>query len=74
MPLDDPNSLSTQLISRLLVIAMFWGIAWGVGWFTGSSIGFYLIGALGTIMGLLGIVREIRFQRNYKSDHVPPYL
>jgi hypothetical protein len=74
MPLNDPNSLSTQLISRVLVIAMSWGIAWGVGWLAGSNIAFYLIGALGTVVGVRGIVREIRFQRNYKSDHVPPYL
>ncbi len=74
MSLKNPNSLSTQLVSRVLVIAMFWGIAWGVGWLTGSSIAFYLIGALGTIMGIKGIIREIRFQRNYRSDYVPPYL
>jgi hypothetical protein len=74
MPLNDPNSLSTQLISRVLVIALFWGIAWGIGWLTGSNLAFYLIGALGTVIGVQGIVREIRFQRNYKSDHVPPYL
>jgi hypothetical protein len=72
MPLNDPNSLWTQLISRVLVIAIFWGIAWGVGWLTGSNIAFYLIGALGTVIGVQGIVREVRFQRNYKSDHMPP--
>jgi hypothetical protein len=72
MPLNDPNSLSTQLIARALVIAAFWGIAWGVGWVTESNVAFYLIGALGTLMGIQGMVREIRFQRNYKSDHVPP--
>jgi hypothetical protein len=74
MPLSDPNSLSTQLLSRILVIAVFWAIAWGVGWLTGSTIAFYVIGALATVIGLQGIVREIRFQRRHKSDHVPPYL
>jgi hypothetical protein len=74
MPLDEPNSLSTQLLSRVLVIAMFWGVAWGVGWITGSSIAFYVIGALGTVMGIHGIIREVRFQRNYRSDRIPPYL
>ena len=74
MPFSDPNSLSTQLISRVLVIATFWGIAWGVGWLTGSRIAFYLVGALGTVVGVRDIVREIRFQRNYRSDRVPPYL
>ena len=74
MPLDEPNSLSTQLVTRVLVIAMFWGVAWGIGWLAGSSIAFYLIGALGTVMGIQGIIREIRFQRNYRADHVPPYL
>lgn len=61
MPLDDPTSLSTQLISRVFVTAVFWGVAWGVGWLTGSSVAFYLIGALVTIMGIQGIIREIRF-------------
>jgi hypothetical protein len=70
MPLDNPNSLSTQLISRVCVIAMFWGAAWGVGWLTGSNIAFYLIGALGTIIGIQGIIREIRFQRNYRPDRL----
>ena len=74
MPLDDPNSLSTQLLSRVLVIATFWGVGWGVGWLTGSSIAFYFIGALGTVVGIRGIIREIKFQRTYRSDHIPPYL
>ena len=70
MPLDNPNSLSTQLISRILVIALSWGAAWVVGWLTGWSIAFYLIGALGTIMGIQGIIREIRFQRSYRPDRL----
>jgi predicted phage tail protein len=68
MPLEDPNSLATQLIARVCVIAMFWGGAWGVGWLAGSSIVFYLIGALGTVMGIQGIIREIRLQRRYRPD------
>ncbi len=61
MPLDNPNSSSTRLLARLLVIAMSWGAAWVIGWFTGSSVAFYLIGALGTVIGVGGIVQEIRF-------------
>jgi hypothetical protein len=71
MPLDDPNSLSTQLITRVFMIAVWWVAAWGVSWLTGSSFAFYLIGAFGTIMGIQGAVREIRFQRNYRPDHIP---
>ena len=63
MSLENRNSLSTQLLSRVLVIAMFWAVAWGVGWLTGSNVLLYLIGALGTVMGIQGIIREIRFQR-----------
>jgi hypothetical protein len=72
--LDNPNNLSIQLLSRVVVIAMFWGVAWCVGWLTGSSIAFYLIGGLGTVMGVQGIIRKIRFRRNYRTDRVPPYL
>lgn len=62
----NPNSLAIQLISRICVIAFFWGVAWVAGWLTRWSIAFYLIGSLGTIAGIHGIIREIRFQRNYK--------
>ena len=55
--LDNPNSLLT----RLFVIANSWGCAWVIGWVLGSSVAFYLFGALGTVMGLRG------FQRKYPS-------
>jgi hypothetical protein len=67
MPLDNPNSLSTHLLARVLGIAMFWGAAWAIGWLAGSNLTFYLIGVLGTIVVIPGIIREISFQRGTGS-------
>jgi uncharacterized protein YjfI (DUF2170 family) len=51
---------STQMISDVLVIGLYWAVAWGIGWLTGSSGVFYLIGALATIVGLQVIIGDIR--------------
>ena len=61
---------STQMISDVLVIGLYWAVAWGISWLTGSDIVFYLIGALATIVGLQVIIGEIRSQLD---EAVPPY-
>ena len=53
---------STQMISDVLVIGLYWAVAWGISWLTGSDIVFYLIGALATIVGLQVIIGETRSQ------------
>ena len=51
---------STQMISDVLVIGLYWAVAWGISWLTGSDIVFYLIGALATIVGSQVIIGDIR--------------
>jgi hypothetical protein len=64
------SDFSTQMISDVLMVGVYWAVAWGIGWLTGSSGVFYLIGALATIVGLGAIIEEIRSQLD---EALPPY-
>ena len=64
------SDFSTQMISDVLMISLYWAVAWGIGWLTGSSGVFYLVGAIATIVGLRVIIGEIRSQLD---EALPPY-
>ena len=70
--LDGPNSLPIQLSARMLTMATWWGLGWVVSWLvafvepSSADFTFYVVGALGSIVEVRGIVREIRFQRRYR--------
>jgi hypothetical protein len=64
------DDLSTQIIARIVVILFGVGIAWGVAWVTTliapswKTPVFAGIASIWIVMGVRGLIREIRFQRS----------
>jgi hypothetical protein len=64
------DDLTTQIIARVITIAFGLGIAWALAWVTSffapswETTVFAGFGSVWTVIGLRGILGEIRFQRS----------
>jgi hypothetical protein len=64
------DDLSAQIIARVVVIVLGFGVAWGLAWVTAlvaptwETAVFAGFASIWTVIGVRGIIREVRFQRS----------